>query len=140
VNLEAIVGHVGAVILITVFVMLIYALALRESKKIRARQAVLEALNEEIEALGQKISIAATPEISGEKVAMELGAVSAEGAAGAGFQRVAEKRALLSLMQRALALGADAIVNVRHEGQIPGKTQWQKGKVILVGTAVKLAE
>ena len=71
---------------------------------------------------------------------MELGAVTAEGVAGACFQRVAEKRALLSLMQRALVLGADAVVNVRHEGHSPGKAPWKIGRVILVGTAVKLAE
>ena len=139
-NLEAILGHLGAVILITVFVLFIFALALRESRRIRARQAVLEALDEELGALRQKISIATTPEVPGKRVARELGAVTAEGVAGAGFLRVAEKRALLSLMQRALALGADAVVNVRHEGHIPGKTQLKTGRVILAGTAVKLAE
>jgi len=140
VNLDTILGHLGAVIIITVFVMLVYALALRESRKVKARKAVLEALDEELGALRQKISIATTPDVPGKRVAKELGAVTAEGTAGAGFQRVAEKRALLSLMQRALALGADAVVNVRHEGHGPGKTQWKIGKVILVGTAVKLAE
>jgi uncharacterized protein YbjQ (UPF0145 family) len=140
VNLEAILEHLGAVIFITVFVLFIFALALRESRRIRARQAVLEALDEELGALQQKICIAPTPEVPGKRVARELGAVTAEGAAGAGFQRVAEKRALLILLQRALALGADAVVNVRHEGHIPGKTPWQKGRVTLAGTAVKLAE
>jgi len=140
VNLESILGHLGAVILITVFVLFIFALALRESRRIRARQAVLEALDEELGALRKKISIVSTPEVPGKRVAGELGAVTAEGAAGAGFQRVAEKRALLILMQRALALGADAVVNVRHEGHAPGKAQWQKGRVILAGTAVKLAK
>jgi uncharacterized protein YbjQ (UPF0145 family) len=43
-------------------------------------------------------------------------------------------------MQRALALGADAVVNIRHEGLVPGKAQGKIGKVTLVGTAVKLAE
>jgi uncharacterized protein YbjQ (UPF0145 family) len=140
VNLETILRHLGAVILITVFVLFIFALALRESRRIRARQAVLEALDEELGALRQKISIATTPEVHGKRVARELGAVTAEGAAGSGFQRVAEKRALLSLMQRALALGADAVVNVRHEGHIPGKTPRKIGRVILAGTAVKLAK
>jgi uncharacterized protein YbjQ (UPF0145 family) len=138
--LEAILGHLGAMIFITVFVLFIFALALRESRRIKARQAVLEALDEEIGALRQKVSIATTPEVPGKRVARKLGAVTAEGAAGAGFQRVAEKRALLILMQRALARGADAVVNVRHEGLLPGKTRLQKGRVILIGTAVKLAE
>jgi uncharacterized protein YbjQ (UPF0145 family) len=140
VNLEAILEHLGAVVLITVFVLFIFALALRESRKIRARQVVLEALDEELGALRQKISIATTPEVPGKRVARELGAVTAEGVAGVGFLRVAEKRALLSLMQKALALGADAVINVRHEGLIPGKTQLKTGQVILAGTAVKLAE
>jgi len=140
VNLDAILEHLGAVILITVFVLFIFALALRESRRIRARQAVLEALDEELGALRQKISIATTPEVPGKRVARELGAVTAEGAAGAGFQRVAEKRALLILLQRALALGADAVVNVRHEGLVPGKDQLKIGRVTLAGTAVKLAE
>lgn len=139
-NLDTILGHLGAVILITVFVLLVYALALRESRKVRARRAILETLDEELGALRQKIAIATTPEVPGKTVAKELGTVTAEGAAGAGFHRVAEKRALLSLMQRALALGADAVVNVRHEGHSPGKAQLKIGKVILVGTAVKLAE
>jgi len=140
VNLDTIFRHIGPVILITGFVLFIFALALRESRRIGARRAVLHALDGQIEALGQKISIAATPEVPGKRVAKELGTVTSEGAAGAGFQRVAEKRALLSLMQKALALGADAVVNVRHEGPIPGKTPWQKGGVILAGTAVKLTE
>ena len=139
-NLDAILGHLGAVILITVFVLFIFALALRESRKIRARQVVLEALDEELGALRQKISIATTPELPGKRVAGELGAVTAEGVAGAGFLRVAEKRALLSLMQRALSLGADAVVIVRHEGLAPGKAPLKIGRVTLVGTAVKLAE
>ena len=139
-NLDAILGHLGAVVLITVFVLFIFALALRESRKIRARQVVLEALDEELGALRQKISIATTPELPGKRVAGELGAVTAEGVAGAGFLRVAEKRALLSLMQRALSLGADAVVNVRHEGLAPGKAPLKIGRVTLVGTAVKLAE
>jgi uncharacterized protein YbjQ (UPF0145 family) len=140
VNLDAILGHLGAVILITVFVLFIFALALRESRRIRARQAVLEALDEELGALRQKISIATTPEVPGKRVARKLGAVTAEGAAGAGFQRVAEKRALLILLQRALALGADAVVNIRHEGLVPGKDPLKIGRVTLAGTAVKLAE
>ncbi len=139
-NLEAILEHLGAVVLITVFVLFIFALALRESRKIRARQVVLEALDEELGALRQKISIATTPEVPGKRVSRELGAVTAEGVAGMGFLRVAEKRALLSLMQKALALGADAVVDVRHEGLIPGKTPLKTGRVILAGTAVKLAE
>jgi uncharacterized protein YbjQ (UPF0145 family) len=140
VNLEAILGHLGAVILITIFVLFIFALALRESRRIRARRSVLEALDEELGALHRKISIASTPDIPGKRVARELGTVTAEGVAGAGFLRVAEKRAILILMQRALALGADAVVNVRHDGHSPGKAQWQKGRVSLAGTAVKLAE
>lgn len=139
-NLDTILGHLGAVILITVFVLLVYALALRESRKVRARKAILETLDEEIGALRQKIAIATTPEVPGKIVAKELGTLTAEGTAGAGFHRVAEKRALLSLMQRALSLGADAVVNVRHEGRSPGTAQLKIGKVILVGTAVKLAE
>ncbi|MGE5799611.1 MAG: heavy metal-binding domain-containing protein [Syntrophaceae bacterium] len=139
-NLDTILGHLGAVIFITVFVGLVYALALRESRKVRARRAVLEALDGELGALRQKITIVVTPEVPGKTVAKELGTVTAEGAAGAGFQSVAEKRALLGLMQRALSLGADAVVNVRHEGIGPGKAQLKIGKVILVGTAVKLAE
>ena len=139
-NLDAILGHLGAVVLITVFVLFIFALALRESRRIRARQAVLEALDEELGALRQKISIATTPEVPGKRVARELGAVTAEGAAGAGFLRVAEKRALLILLQRAQALGADAVVNVRREGLVPGKDQLKIGRLTLAGTAVKLAE
>lgn len=139
-NLEVILEHLGAVILITVFVLFIFALALRESRRVRARRAVLEALDEELGALRQKIFIATTPEVPGKRVARELGAVTAEGVAGAGFLRVAEKRALLSLMRKALALGADAVVNVRHEGHLTGGTQLKTGRVILAGTAVKLAE
>jgi len=48
VNLDTILGHLGAVIFITVFVGLVYALALRESRKVRARKAVLAALDEEL--------------------------------------------------------------------------------------------
>jgi uncharacterized protein YbjQ (UPF0145 family) len=140
VNLETILGHLGAAILITVFVLFIFALALRESRRARARKAVLEAIDEELGALRQKISISTTSEVPGKTVAGELGTVTAEGVAGAGFQRVAEKRALLSLMQRALALGADAVINVHHEAFIPGKTPLKVGRVTLAGTAVRLSE
>jgi uncharacterized protein YbjQ (UPF0145 family) len=140
VNLDTVLEHLGGVILVVIFVLLIYALALRESRRVRARKAVMEALDEELEALRQKISITSTPEVPGKTVAGELGDVSAEGVAGAGFHRVAEKRALLSLMQRALSLGADAVVNVRHEVLIPGKTQLKLGRVSLAGMAVKLSD
>jgi uncharacterized protein YbjQ (UPF0145 family) len=61
--------------------------------------------------------------------------VTAEGSAGAGFLGVAEKRAMILLMRRALALGADALVEVRHE-----RGAVRTGVVRLAGRAVTLSE
>jgi len=79
--------------------------------------------------------------VPGRETAEDLGPVAAEGSAGAGFLGVAEKRALITLMRRARSLGADAVVEIRHERPTDstGKVRWQPGVVRLSGRAVKLS-
>ena len=114
-NLETILGHVKAMILIAIPFLLLCAFAVKEIRYRNARKAGIEAINRELKSLQERISVVATPVVPGRSVARDLGPVAAEGSAGTGFLGIAEKRALIALMHRALALGADAIVNVHHE-------------------------
>lgn len=134
-SLDAILGHIGSAILVAIPFLLVYALVIREVRRKRERQAALAAIAEEMEALRQKVEIVTTPDVPGRGKGKDLGPVVAEGSAGAGFLGVAEKRAMILLMRRALALGADAVVEVRHE-----RGAVRAGVVRLAGRAVRLSE
>jgi len=139
--LEAIFGYIGPAILVAVPFLLVYALAFKEIRRRRDRRAALEAIGRELSELREKIAVFPTATVPGRKIAGDLGPVSAEGSAGAGFLGVAEKRALITLMRRARSLGADAVVEIRHERPTDstGKVRWQPGVVRLSGRAVKLS-
>lgn len=134
-SLDAILGHIGSAILVAIPFLLVYALVIREVRRRRDRQAALAAIAAEMEALREKIEMVTTPGVPGRHTAADLGPVTAEGSAGAGFLGVAEKRAMILLMRRALALGADALVEVRHE-----RGAVRTGVVRLAGRAVTLSE
>ena len=134
-SLDAVLGYIGSAILVAIPFLLVYALVIREVRRKRERQAALAAIAEELEALRQKVEIVTTPDVPGRGEGKDLGPVVAEGSAGAGFLGVAEKRALILLMRRALALGADAVVEVRHE-----RGAVRAGVVRLAGRAVRLSE
>ncbi len=134
-DLDAILGHIGSAILVAIPFLLVYALVIREVRRKRERQAALAAIAEELEVLRQKVEIVTTPHVPGRGKGKDLGPVVAEGSAGAGFLGVAEKRAMILLLRRALALGADAVVEVRHE-----RGAVRAGVVRLAGRAVKLSE
>lgn len=141
-SLEAILGYAGPALVVAIPFLLVYALVIREIRKRRERQAALAAIAAELDALRQRIAVFPSSTAPGRKIAEDLGPVSAEGSAGAGFLGVAEKRALILLLKRALALGADAVVEVRHERatDAAGNLRWQPGTVRLAGRAVKLSE
>jgi uncharacterized protein YbjQ (UPF0145 family) len=141
-NLETILGHVKAMILIAIPFLLLCAFAVKEMRHRNARRAGIEAINRELKSLQGRISVVATPEVPGRSVARELGPVSVEGSAGTGFIGIAGKKALIVLMHRALAMEADAIVNVHHESGAneAEKTKRQQGIARLAGTAVKLSD
>lgn len=134
-SLDAILGHIGSAIFVAIPFLLVYALVIREVRRRRDRQAALAAIAAEMEALREKIEMVTTPGVPGRHTATDLGPVTAEGSAGAGFLGVAEKRAMILLMRRALALGADALVEVRHE-----RGAVRTGVVRLAGRAVTLSE
>ncbi len=134
-TLDTILGFVGPAILVAIPFLLVYALVIREVRRRRDRQAALAAIAAELEALREKIELVTTPQVPGRNTATDLGPVAAEGSAGAGYFGVAEKRAMILLMRRALALGADAIVEVRHE-----RGAVRAGVVRLAGRAVRLSE
>ena len=138
---DTILGHLGAAVLIAIPFLLVYALAFREIRRRRQRRAAIDALGNELNDLRKEIAAVSTPEVPGRKTAEDLGPVAAEGSAGAGFLGVAEKRALILLLKRALALGADAVVEVRHERatDAAGNVRWQSGVVRLAGRAVRLS-
>jgi uncharacterized protein YbjQ (UPF0145 family) len=142
VNLETILGHIGALILIAIPFLLLLALAVKEMRHRDARKAGIEAINQELKSLQEQITLVATPDVPGRSVAKELGPVAVEGLAGTGFIGIAGKKALIVLMRKARAMGADAIVNVRHESAAAGaeKTRHQPGIAMLVGDAIKLTE
>ncbi len=140
-NLETILGHIEALILIAIPFLLLYVLAVKEMRHRRARRAGLEALNRELKSLQERIIVVATPGVAGRSVAKELGRVSIEGHAGTGFLGIAGKKALIVLMHKALSMGADAIVNLHHENvSEAGKERRQPAVSRLTGTAVKLTE
>ena len=141
-NLETILGHIGALILIAIPFLLLLALAIKEMRHRNARKAGIAAINQELKSLQEQITLVTTPEVPGRGIAKELGPVTVEGSAGTGFIGIAGKKALIVLMHKALAMGADAIVNVRHESEAAGaeKTRRQPAVARLAGTAVKLAE
>lgn len=134
-SLDAILGYIGSAILVALPFLLVYALVIREVRRRRDRQDALHAISAELETLREKIAVVNTPEVPGRGKGKDLGPVSAEGSAGAGFLGVAEKRALILLMKRGIALGADAVVEVRHE-----RGAVRAGVVRLAGRAVRLSE
>jgi len=142
VNLEGILGHIGALILIAIPFALVYALVIKEIRRRTVRRAAIHALSQDLKALLEQITVVSTAGVTGKTVEKTLGPVVAEGSAGAGFLGVAEKRALITLLRRAKALGADAIVNVHHERYTDeaGKIRWRPGVVRLAGEAVKLSD
>jgi uncharacterized protein YbjQ (UPF0145 family) len=142
VNLETILGHIGALILIAIPFLLLLALAIKEMRHRNARKAGIAAINQELKSLQEQITLVTTPDVPGRSIATELGPVTVEGSAGTGFIGIAGKKALIVLMRKARAMGADGIVNYRHEsGAVEaGKTKRQPGIAMLIGTAVKLTE
>lgn len=134
-NLEAILGYIGSAILVAIPFLLVYALVFKEIRRRRERRAAMRAIGRELSALQEKITVVSTPTVPDRRTEKDLGPVSAEGSAGAGFLGVAEKRALILLMKRAQSLGADAIVEVRHE-----RREVRPGVVRLAGRAVRLSE
>ncbi len=140
-TLDAILGYVGPALVVAIPFLLVYALVIREIRKRRDRQAAMAAIAAELDTLREKIAVFPTATVPGRNIARDLGPVSAEGSAGAGFLGVAEKRALILLLKRALALGADAVLEVRHERatDAAGNVRWQSGVVRLAGRAVRLS-
>ncbi len=139
-NLETILGHIEALILIAIPFLLLYALAVKEMRYRRARRAGIEALNRELKSLQERIIVVPTPGVNGRDVAKELGPVTVEGPAGTGFLGIAGKKALIVLMQKALSMGADAIINLHHESRAEAEKGRHHGIARLTGTAVKLTE
>jgi uncharacterized protein YbjQ (UPF0145 family) len=141
VDLETILGHIKALILIAIPFLLLYALAVKEMRRQKARKAGVEAINRELKSLQEQIALVTTPDVPGRSIAKELGLVTVEGSAGTGFIGIAGKKALIVLMRKARAMGADGIVNFRHEsGAVEAGKKRQPGITKLVGTAVKLTE
>jgi uncharacterized protein YbjQ (UPF0145 family) len=134
-NMDTILGHLGSAALVSIPFLLVYALVIREIRRKRDQQAALGAIAAELEALREKVQLITTKDIPGGAVAKELGPVVAEGSAGAGFLGIAEKRAMILLMKRALALGANAVIDIRHE-----RGTLQAGIVKLAGRAVRLSD
>jgi len=141
VNLETILGHIGTLILIAMPFVVVYALVIKEIRRRTVRTAAIHAISRELKELQEQITVVSTADVPGRAVEKILGPVAAEGSAGAGFLGVAEKRALITLLHRARALGADAIVNIHHERDMDeaGNIRWRSGIVKLAGTAVKLS-
>ena len=134
-SFDAILGYIGSAILVAIPFVLVYALVFREVRRKRERQAALAAITAELEDLRRKVEIVTTPDVPGRGKGKDLGPIVAEGSAGAGFLGIAEKRAMILLIRKALALGADAVVEVRHE-----RGAVRAGVVRLSGRAIRLSE
>lgn len=134
-SFDAILGYIGSAILVAIPFVLVYALVFREVRRKRERQAAVAAITAELEDLRRKVEIVTTPDVPGRGKGKDLGPIVAEGSAGAGFLGIAEKRAMILLIRKALALGADAVVEVRHE-----RGAVRAGVVRLSGRAIRLSE
>lgn len=134
-SFDAILGYIGSAILVAIPFVLVYALVFREVRRKRERQAALAAITAELEDLRRKVEIVTTPDVPGRGKGRDLGPIVAEGSAGAGFLGIAEKRAMILLIRKALALGANAVVEVRHE-----RGAVRVGVVRLSGRAIRLSE
>ena len=129
-SLESIQEHVMGLLIVAVPFLFVTFLAYREIRVRRARQALTAALDQELAFLRQKLLLVPTG-TPGKKIARDLGPVVSEGAAGPGYKHVAEKRALVVLMKRAEAMGADAVVDLHREGTALGPVRLAGRAVIL---------
>ncbi len=130
-SLDSLQEHVTGLLVVAVPFLFVYLLAYREIRWRRARQAVLAALDQELASLRQKLLIVPISGTPGKKIARDLGPVVSEGAAGPGYKHVAERRALVVLMKRAEAMGADAVVDLHREGTPLGPVRLAGRAVIL---------
>ena len=113
----------------------------RRSKTKTQRQ--LDQLEHELELVRNQILLVSTDDVSGGKVVKTFGyveALSETEAASDWEYRIAEKDALLKLAQKALSIGANAVVGVRkinaHYDQAGSK--WRVSRVTYCGTAITI--
>ena len=128
------------------FALLLAVIALlrwnRKSKTKSERQ--LDQLEHELNLIRNKVLLVSTDDVSGGKIVKTFGyveALSETEAASDMEYRIAEKDALLRLAQKALSIGANAVVGVRkinaHYDQAGSK--WRVSRVTYCGTAITLS-
>lgn len=101
----------------------------------------LDQLEHELDLIRSQVLLVTTDDVPGFKIAKTLGyveALSPTEAASDWEYRLAEKDALLRLAQKALGIGANAVVGIRktnaHYDQ--AGSQWRISRVTYCGTAV----
>lgn len=126
------------------FALLLAAVALlrwnRRSKAVTEPQ--IDQLEHELALIRNQILLVTTDDVPGGRVVKTIGYVEAHSeteAASDWEYRLAEKDALLKLAQKALGIGANAVVGIRkinaHYDQ--AGSQWRVSRVTYCGTAIR---
>jgi uncharacterized protein YbjQ (UPF0145 family) len=140
--MESLKSMASALVVIVPFV-LIFSLVFKEIRRQKKKWAMIHELSRCLEELKQDILVVSTPTVPDKKIEQELGEISAETAISGRYYRVAEKKALISLMLKAQERGANAILEL-HRERAPydeaRKIPWQSRTIRLVGKAVKIGD
>lgn len=125
---------------IFIIAILILIIGFNAYNKRKNETAIVE-LEEAIRQKLASITVVSTPEITGKKIRSVIGAVSGksktEATSRLEFDR-AEKEAMLAIIENAIALGANAIVDLKattSSYQMQG-SKWQTSIAMYTGTAV----
>ena len=126
------------------FALLLITVALfRWNRRSKTRTERLVQLEHELDLLRNQILLVSTDDVHGAKIVKTFGYVEtlSETEAASDLEyRIAEKDALLRLAQKALSIGANAVVGIRkinaHYDQAGSK--WRVSRVTYCGTALTI--
>jgi uncharacterized protein YbjQ (UPF0145 family) len=140
--MESLKSMASALLVIVPFV-LVFSLVFKEIRRQKRKWAALHELSRRSEELKQDIFVVSTPNVPDKKIEQELGEISAESAVSGSSYKVAEKKALITLILKAKERGANAIAGLHRERaqyDAAKKIQWQAKTIRLVGKAVKIGD
>ena len=104
----------SALLVIVPFV-LVFSLVFKELRRQKRKWAALHELSRRLEELKQDILVVSTPTVPDKKIEQELGEISAESAVSGSAYKVAEIKALITLMLKAKERGANTIAGLHRE-------------------------
>ena len=123
--------------------LLVYGFALRAARQRKKKLMAVAAIQQVLDEMKDRITVVTTPGVPGREIERVIGPVTAAEKAYSGYYGAAEKKALLQLMNRAILLGADAVVELRRTSplrELKGEGAKRLGRIEYIGKAVKLAD